>query len=206
MTTAAEVAGALIPVIRTSPKPVVFALMGEDLIAHAARLLRQSRIPDYRFPERAASALSVLVRRAEQLAQPQDEPSGIAGVRPDLTEEALANAKLGADGFVDSDTAAWVASAYGLKVPSEPLARSEEEAVAGAERLGYPVAVKVASPDIPHKSDVGGVRLQLHTAASVAEAFREVVGAGRAARARAQIRGAMVQSMSAEGSAGVVGA
>src|SRR4030067_388710 len=91
MTTAAEVAGALIPVIRTSPKPVVFALMGEDLIAHAARLLRQSRIPDYRFPERAASAVSVLVRRAEQLAQPQDEPGGTAGVRPDLTAVAVAH-------------------------------------------------------------------------------------------------------------------
>ena len=206
MTTAAEVAGALIPVIRTSSKPVVIALMGEDLIAPAARLLRQSRIPDYRFPERAASALSVLVRRAEQLAQSQDEPGGIAGVRPDLTEEALANAQVGADGFVDSDTAAWVASAYGLNVPAESLARSEEQAVAGAERLGYPVAVKVASPDIPHKSDVGGVRLQLNTAASVAEAFRQVVEAATAARPQAQILGALVQSMAAEGQDVIVGA
>jgi len=206
MTTAAEVAGALIPIIRTSPKPVVIALMGEDLIAHAARLLRQSRIPDYRFPERAASALSVLVRRAEQLAQPQVESDGIAGVRPDLTEEALANARVGADGFVDSDTAAWVASAYGLNVPAESLVRSEEEAIAGAERLGYPVAVKVASPDIPHKSDVGGVLLQLNTAASVAEAFRKVVGAATAARPQAQILGALVQSMAAEGQDVIVGA
>src|SRR4030067_139111 len=116
MTTAAEVAGALIPVIRTSSKPVVIALMGEDLIAPAARPLRQSPTPDYRFPERAASALSVLVRRAEQLAQPQDEPGGIAGVRPDLPEEASAHAQGGADGFAESDTAAWVASAYGLLV------------------------------------------------------------------------------------------
>ena len=206
MTTAAEVAGAMIPVVRTSSKPVVIALMGEDLIAPAARLLRQSRIPDYRFPERAASALSILVRRAEQLAQPQVESGGIAGVRPDLTEEALANAQVGADGFVDSDTAAWVASAYGLNVPAESLARNEAEAVSGAERLGYPVAVKVASPDIPHKSDVGGVLLQLTTAASVAEAFRQVVKAATAARPQAQIRGAMVQSMSAEGQDVIVGA
>ena len=206
MTTAAEVAGAMIPVIRTSTKPVVIALMGEDLIAHAARLLRQSHVPDYRFPERAASALAVLVRRAEQLRLPRPEPKPVDGVRADLAQEALANARVGEDGFVDPDTAAWVAAAGGLRVASESLALSKEEAVAAAERVGYPVAVKVASPDIPHKSDVGGVRLHLETASSVAEAFGQVVEAARAARPQAQILGAVVQPMAAEGQDVIVGA
>ena len=206
MTTAAEVAGAMIPVIQTSAKPVVVALMGEDLIAHAAKLLRQSHVPDYRFPERAASALSVLVRRAEQLLQPRNLPEEIDGVRADLAEEALANARLGEDGFVDPDTATWVAAACGLQVPAENLAHDEVEAVAAAERLGYPVAVKIASPDIPHKSDVGGVRLRLATAAAVAEAVRQILEAARTARPQAEILGVVVQPMAPEGQDVIVGA
>jgi acetyltransferase len=180
--------------------------MGEDLIAHAAKLLRQSHVPDYRFPERAASALSVLVRRAEQLRQPRNLPEEIDGVRADLAEEALANARLGDDGFVDPDTATWVAAACGLQVPAENLARDEVEAVAAAERLGYPVAVKIASPDIPHKSDVGGVRLRLATAATVAEAYRQVIEAARTARPQAEILGVLVQPMAPEGQDVIVGA
>ncbi len=82
MTTAAEVAGAIIPVIRSAEKPVVVTLMGEDLIAHAAQLFRQSRIPDYRFPERAASAMRVLWQRARALEATQVEPEVCCRCRP----------------------------------------------------------------------------------------------------------------------------
>ena len=81
MTTAAEVAGAIIPIIRASGKPVVVALMGEDLIVHAARLLRQARVPDYRFPERAAMAMGVLWRRARLVTSWPPEPETPEGLQ-----------------------------------------------------------------------------------------------------------------------------
>ncbi|HET7010855.1 MAG TPA: acetate--CoA ligase family protein [Anaerolineales bacterium] len=206
MTTAAEVAGAIIPVVRSSQKPIVVALMGEELIAHAARLFRQARVPDYRFPERAASALGVLVRRAEQVAAPPRDIVEIAMARPESAVEALARAVVGTDGFVDADTAARVAAAYGIPVPAESLARNPGEAVAIADSLGYPVAIKVASPDIPHKSDVGGVRLGLASAAAVAEAFPEVTTGARAAHPSAAIQGVTVQAMAGPGQDVILGA
>ncbi|OGT26305.1 MAG: hypothetical protein A2Z17_01705 [Gammaproteobacteria bacterium RBG_16_66_13] len=206
MTTAAEVAGAVLPVIRSSSKPVVIALMGEDLIVHAARLFRQARVPDYRFPERAASALGVLVRRAEQLRETPFEPARVDSVRPDLAQEALANARAGDDGFIDPDSAAWVVSAYGLSVPAEGLARTPEEAVAVANRLGYPVAVKIASPDIPHKSDFGGVRLSVMTPSAVTEAFQQVTSAAWTARPGVEILGATIQAMAGPGQDVIIGA
>lgn len=206
MTTAAEVAGAMIPLIRSSSKPVVIALMGEDLVATAARLLRQSHIPDYRFPERAASALSVLVRRAEQLRRPETTPTEVGGTRPDLAAKALAHARVGGDGYVDPDTAVRVAGTYGLKVPAETLAHSAPEAVAAAERLGFPVALKIASSDIPHKSDIGGVRLQLDTPAAVAEAHQAVIDSARRAAPAAEILGTVVQPMADGGQDVIIGA
>jgi acetate---CoA ligase (ADP-forming) len=206
MTTAAEVAGAIIPIARFSTKPVVVALMGEELIAHAARLFRQARVPDYRFPERAASALGVLFRRAEQMKAPRPEKQTAEPARPDPAVEALATGVVGADGFLDSGAAARVVSAYGLRVPAEALARSAPEAVAAADRLGYPVALKATSPDVPHKSDVGGVVLGVDSAQAVATAYEEITSRLRAARPDARLLGVTVQKMATAGQDVILGA
>jgi acyl-CoA synthetase (NDP forming) len=94
MSTASAVVGAMLPILRGADKPVVVALMGEDLIVHAARLLRQAKVPDYRFPERAATALRALWGRARQL---QDLPQKVETLRgssrrwpPDLSNAAPA--------------------------------------------------------------------------------------------------------------------
>jgi acetyltransferase len=163
-------------------------------------------LPDYRFPERAASALSVLARRAEQLSEPPPEVPGAAAYRPDLAAEAIAKAVVGESGFLDPDTAAWAVSAYGLKVPSEALARTPAEAALVAERIGWPVALKIASPDIPHKSDVGGVALGLHTRSAVEAAYARVASAVQSARPRAEILGVTVQAMASVGQDVIVGA
>ncbi|OGT26304.1 MAG: hypothetical protein A2Z17_01700 [Gammaproteobacteria bacterium RBG_16_66_13] len=126
--------------------------------------------------------------------------------RPDLAQEALANARAGDDGFIDPDSAAWVVSAYGLSVPAEGLARTPEEAVAVANRLGYPVAVKIASPDIPHKSDFGGVRLSVMTPSAVTEAFQQVTSAAWTARPGVEILGATIQAMAGPGQDVIIGA
>lgn len=206
MTTAAEVVAALLPILHVSSKPVVVALMGEDLIVNAARLLRQARIPDYRFPEPAAAALGVLWQRARQLRALEAGPPQLGEVEAPTAKEVLSSASIGSEGFLDGRSASRLASAYGLGVPDEVLAGSSDEAMAAAERMGGPVAMKIASPDLPHKTDVGGVRLNLEGKEAVERAYNEMVAAARLAAPDARVLGVIVQRMVGEGQEVIVGA
>jgi acetyltransferase len=206
MTTASGIAGAIIPMIRSADKPVVVTLMGEEMIANAARLFRQARVPEYRFPERAASALRVLAERAEQLAAMPEKARRPAGTRPTAARESLHGAAPGAGGFVEPGLAARVVAAYGIQTLREVVARTPQEAVAAARRLGFPVVLKVASPDIAHKSDAGGVALDLADAAAVASAFGDVTERPRAHQPEARVLGATVQRMLAPGQEVIIGA
>jgi len=205
MTTAAEVVGAIIPVIRSTSKPVVVALMGEDLIAHAAQLLRQSHIPDYRFPERAVSAMRVLVERAQQLAEPTETLPRLTRIRIKEAQQALIGAELGETGFMDAVLAAKVVESYGIRTPPAILAHTSEEAVEAADQIGYPVVLKIVSADLPHKSEVGGVLLGLETPQEVAEGFSQVSDISDVASSPASILGVMVQKMVPSGQDVIVG-
>ncbi|OGO16253.1 MAG: hypothetical protein A2Y93_09130 [Chloroflexi bacterium RBG_13_68_17] len=203
MTTAAEVAGAVIPLIRSAEKPVVMVLMGEDLITHAARLLRQARIPDYRFPERAASALRVLADRARRLQEPEEEPMVVAGIESGAAGSILAAARTGANGFVDPQTAAAVIASYGIAVPPATVAQSEAEAAEAAARIGWPVVAKLISPDRSHKSDIGGVVVGLRSRDEVRQAYRQIVAGAQ--EVGAAVGGVLVQSMANEGQEVIIG-
>jgi acetyltransferase len=205
MSTAAEVVGAIIPMIRSSTKPVVIVLMGEDLIAQAAKLCRQARVPDYRFPERAASSLAALVTRAEQLTAHETEIEALAGIRKSAAEAALREAHPGGDGFLSASAAAEIAAAYGIRTPQERRVHTTDEAASAAREIGFPVALKVDSPDIAHKSDVGGVALGIAGEAEARRAFDRVVENARRASREARISGALVQEELPEGIEVIVG-
>jgi acetyltransferase len=209
MYTAGAVAKAVIPVIHSAEKPVVFALMGERLIQEAVEHLRAAHIPEYRFPERAASALAVLAQRAEYLARAAQPPRiCCSGAR----EQAgpLLRAYLEADpqpgDFIPGDLLEKILLAYGIQTPSCLVAKSPEQAAEMARRIGFPVALKIASPDIPHKSDVNGVLLNLHNPAEVIHGYHQVVESSRAARPQAHIDGVCVQKMIAAGQDVIIGA
>ncbi len=205
MTTAAEVAGAIIPLVRSSTKPVVVALMGEELIRHAAQLFRQARVPDYRFPERAASALRVLVQRAEQIAEPPSPTLTVDGVQPEAARQLLGRARRGKNGFIEATLAADVLAAYGVAGAATRLATSKEEAVATGEALGYPVALKIASRELPHKSEFGGVALNLSGPEATAQAYDQVIRSAKESKPGISIEGVIVQPMIAPGQEVIVG-
>ncbi len=205
MTTAAGIAGAVIPMIRSATKPVIVTLMGEEMIANAARLFRQARVPDYRFPERAASALRVLADRGEQLATPAEAIEPLKGLHPESARRALRRGARGEAGFLDPLAAAQVARAYGIPVPQEVLANSAAQAAAAARKLGFPVALKIASPDIPHKSDVGGVVLGVTDEVGVRQAYERILSQARAAAPAAHLDGVSVQPMLPPGQEVIVG-
>lgn len=173
LTTADEVAGAIIPVIQSKTKPVVIALMGGGLIAPAADLFRQSHIPDYRFPERAASALSILVRRAEQLTAQHEEPETFENLHPQLVDTILENTE-GEGRFLDASTSAALIAAYGINVAVEEIADSGAQAAQAAGKLGFPIAMKALSEKVTHKSDIGAVKLNLADRDQVLDAYKAI--------------------------------
>ncbi|MCB5905968.1 acetate--CoA ligase family protein [Streptomyces pinistramenti] len=99
-----------------------------------------------------------------------------------------------------------IADAYGIPTPAEGLAETADEAVALADRIGFPVALKIVSPDILHKTDAGGVRVQLASAAEVRGAFCAIVQNAKAYAPEARISGVQVQQMVPEGQEVIVGA
>jgi len=201
---AESVADALIPLIHASPKPVVVALMGEQLIQKAAMRLRAARVPEYRFPERAASALAVLAKRAEFLDKQTLKVSQTFRVSKTAARAALVDAPSGR--FLDPELVDCLMAAYGIPTAPVKLARTEAEAAKIASELGFPVVLKIASPDIPHKSDVGGVRLGIEAPEAAAEAFRTVIGRACLAKPDAKIEGVYIQHQLPDGQEVILGA
>jgi acetyltransferase len=208
MHTAGGIAKAIIPVIYTTDKPVVVALMGERLIQEAVEHFRAARVPEYRFPERAAEALAVLSQRSEFLSRLEAGHVGSPRRFPDL-QTGLVEAIL-ADydqaGFLPDKDGFALVEAYGIQVTLPHLAQSAEQAVHIAEELGFPVAMKIASPQILHKSDVGGVLLNLHNAREVLDGYNTIISSTRAARQDTVINGVYLQKMVPAGQDVIVGA
>jgi acetyltransferase len=190
------IAEAIVPVIRGADKPVVIALIGGNLLQEAGACFRAAHIPEYRFPEQAVSSLAVLARRSEYLAKPEQVPEVLTDVKPDVVRTILDEAPIN-----------WnkVLEAYGISTPRVELARSAAEAVDVANRLGYPLALKIASPDILHKSDVGGVLLNVPDAEAVARGYEKVIANARAARPEAEISGVYIQQMIPAGQEVIIG-
>ena len=179
--------------------------MGEELIAHAATLFRGAHIPDYRFPERAASVLRVLWVRSQMKSEPTDQP--IKRYEPDLklVRRTLDGASVGREGFIGSRFAAQVVEAYGIDYPEQKLARLGEEAVSIAEKIGYPVALKIESPDYPHKSDLGGVVTHIKDEAALRENYDAMSSHFERIASLDDLDGIIVQRMAEGGIEVIVG-
>ncbi len=207
MHTTAGIAKAIIPVIYTAEKPVVVALMGERLIQEAVEHFRAARVPEYRFPERAAEALAVLAQRADHMASletlgvPLKE---LEDVDPDLAGSILS--EYGSGEIISPKDTFHLLDAYGIPTLQPQLSKTPRQAARLAEDMGYPVALKIASPQITHKSDVGGVRLQLKNSQEVEAGFKQIVDNSQAAFPEAEILGVHIQRMLPPGQDVIIGA
>jgi acetyl coenzyme A synthetase (ADP forming)-like protein len=199
---AGAVAKAIIPVIQSHRKPVAVVLMGDLLVQEGVQFLRAARIPEFTFPEDAASTLGVLVRRVDILEAMNDEPLQTQNTKPSAAAAILDGQPAG---FLPQAAALDLFESYGFRTVRNELASDENAAAALAERCGFSVAIKVASADIPHKSDVGGVYLGAKTAEEVKAGFQSVVANARRAKPEARIEGATIQRMVPAGQDVIVG-
>lgn len=206
MHAAGGVARSIIPFIVAARKPVLVALMGERMIQEAVEYFRAARVVEYRFPERAVAALAVLAQRAEYLAAGPDQlPGRVSGVSRARAQRALRQDQAEAGEWFSAETVTSLLAAYGIPTLPTALAHTPAEAVAHAETLGYPVVLKIASPDIPHKSDIGGVLLNLHDAAAVRQGVETLQRRAADAAPQARVLGVQVQRLIPSGQDVIVG-
>jgi acetate---CoA ligase (ADP-forming) len=204
MHTAGAVAKALIPTIHQTEKPVVVSVMGDRLIQEAVEHLRAARIPEYRFPERAAAALAALVERVELLEHAAEEPL----LRKDVKREVVqAIIEEHADtNHLSALETTKILTAYGIKAATMRLAKNQDQAADLADEVGLPVVLKVASADISHKTDVGGVLLNLADEKSVRGGYQRILEQAAEAMPRAKLSGVYVQQMVPSGQEVIIGA
>ncbi len=157
--------------------PLLACWMGGRSADAGRRVLEKAGIAAYDTPLRAVRAFRHLVEFGKsQAALIETPPSIPAEAPPDRAkaERIIAGALAEKRSVLTEPEAKDVIAAYGIPTVPTEVARDEVEAVAAADRLGYPVALKILSRDISHKSDVGGVRLSLDSEEAVAEAAREM--------------------------------
>jgi len=186
---------------RGSAKPLLAAWLGDINPSESRAYLEAQGIPNFYTPENAVEAFSFLCAYRRNQAQLLEVPAALARTgeepRPD-TAAALAirdAALAGKRTLLAEHEAKRLLAAFGLPVPPSIVAADRDAAVRAAREIGFPAAIKIHSPDIAHKTDVGGVRLNLQNADMVASAFDDMVRHVRALRPEARVEGVVVQPM-----------
>lgn len=192
-TDAAGVARAVLGATRERVSPVLAVLAGGARVRPGVAALEDGGVPCYPFPERAVRALAQTVMLAGRRAPGPPPPP------PDLARLSAAVGPARAAGRLGLLEAAPLLAAYDIEVVPALLARHPAEAAAIARTLGGPVAIKIVSPDITHKSDVGGVALGLSTPEAAAAAAARMLQDLARRRPDARLDGVLVQAMAGEG-------
>ncbi|SMH36935.1 bifunctional acetate--CoA ligase family protein/GNAT family N-acetyltransferase [Maritimibacter sp. HL-12] len=199
MTDAKAIAKAVIDALpKKRTKPVLASFMGQTSVSEARELLSTNGIADFATPEPAVSAFSYLAQHHRNRRLALETPSPLSETHhPDLEgARMIVDAVLAEDRDMLSDVESKaLMRAFHIPANMTVEAESEAETLVAAETVGFPVAVKINSPDISHKSDVGGVRINISDAAEVKRAFRAIVDAAKKARPNARIKGVTVEAM-----------
>lgn len=197
-----NIARAVIPIMKASSKPVIPILMGSTLVQSTFDEFTSNGFPCYPFPERAASALEKLADRAEFLNEirKQSPPP------PDFDELAISNFLSTIQHGTD-DPSAGYQLLESISIPTAPvrLACTRNEAGKLSLELGFPLVAKISSPDILHKSDVGGVLLNLHSESEIKEAFDLLISRAKEKKPSARLNGITLQRQIPEGQEVILG-
>jgi acetyltransferase len=198
---ACAVARAVAEVFRSTGKPVLTCWMGDQSVRDARDLLNDAGIPTFRTPEAAVDAFGNIASfyQNQQLLQ-QTPPPLSTLAQPDaegarlLIEGVLAERR---KVLTEMESKSLLA-AFNIPVTRTMLARTANEAMLIASQLGYPVALKIDSPDISHKSDVQGVALNLVNATQVRDGYNDMLAAVQRVQPEARINGVTIQPMAAK--------
>lgn len=198
MTSPSEVARRIVSVKNKTDKPVLAVWMGGNGVAEGRRILEAGNIPVYRTPEDAINCFMSIYSYSKNLELLYETPATIPhAFKPDTiaNKELIATSlKNGRDALTESESKKLLAN-YQIPVAENRVAKSAKEASDAALEIGFPVAMKILSPDILHKTDVGGVKLDVKTREEAKKAFNDLINSARKQFAGADIHGVFIEPM-----------
>ncbi|HHT9114833.1 MAG TPA: acetate--CoA ligase alpha subunit [Candidatus Wunengus californicus] len=204
MTEIEKTAEVITEISNRTDKPIVTSFMGGKRIENSLKIMCQRKVPNYSFPERAVSAIEAMYKYTLWQKRPVPK-SKIFDVQKENVASFLVKMKQTGRQHLNEEEARQVISAYGFRIPKSILAASEPEAVKAAEEIGYPVVIKISSPDILHKSDFGGVRIGIKNEIEVRTCFCDITQKARRLMPDAEIKGVLVQQMITGGKEVILG-
>jgi acetyl coenzyme A synthetase (ADP forming)-like protein len=198
MTEIIETAEAIGKTAQGTNKPVFACFMGEATVEVGIKVLAEYHVPNYPFPERAALAFKAMSDYRFIQTRPLSEYKTFDVDKKAVQTVFDAVRSEGRLSIGDAEARA-ILQAYGMRTPLSKVAATPQEAVEFANQIGYPVVLKIASPDILHKTDVGGVKVGLGNAEDVRDAFELMVYRAQRYVPEARIWGCQVQEMAPAG-------
>lgn len=175
--------------------PVTTSFVGGEDVAVGSRILMEAGVPSYQSPDRAVRALGAMVRYKElRESRPDDSVPNVPGDQA-AVRKLLDRVRSEGRTSLSESEGKEILMAYGLPVPPEGEARSADEAVKLAHVIGYPVVMKISSPDIAHKTDVGGVVVNLRSDDEVHRTYDLMMSQVRARMPAARVNGVTIEKM-----------
>jgi acetyltransferase len=193
-----KLAERLIDLSRKTTKPIITSFMGEASVIHARQILNTNNIPTYDTPDEAVESYMYLYhyqRHLEQLYETPEELNIKTPSHKETIKKILDAAEKEKRDLLNEMESKTFLELYGIKTTKPHVAETEDKAAQLAEKIGYPVVMKIHSPQITHKSDVGGVVLDLQCKEDVKKTFKEMVKRAKEKAPDAKILGVTIQKM-----------
>jgi acetyltransferase len=196
----ADIAKTIVDVCKNSnfSKTMLTSFMGYDEVAEANRILSECNIPTYSTPEQAVSTFMYMCQYKSNLEllyqTPEELPVDIAPPKRPLMEIMRNAAREGRETFSENEAKQFLRE-YNIPVVNTLVAKTDDEAATLALRLGYPLVLKILSPQILHKTDAGGVMLDIETEAELRIAYDQIVQRAKKYNPNAEIQGVTIQPM-----------
>jgi len=203
LTNSVEVAQAIIDASKTGSKPVLPVFMGDKSVVDARIALQGSRLPMYVYPETPGLVLKNMLAYAAWRAEQNEEVQVLKDIYVEKVQKILNDA--GNSGSLGEAQTRPLLEAYGIPVVKGGFAASAAEAARLVDEVGGPVVMKIVSPEILHKSDVGGIRLNLADRTAVLAEYEKLMKDIHAAKPEAHLEGVMIEKMAPRGQEVIIG-
>ncbi|MEF8847720.1 MAG: bifunctional acetate--CoA ligase family protein/GNAT family N-acetyltransferase [Candidatus Thermoplasmatota archaeon] len=194
-----KLADVIIELSKKTNKPMMTSFVGEESVQYARQLLNRNDVPTYPTPEEGVKSYMHLYHYARNLELLFETPAerNIKATDKDRkkVKEIINNAFDEGRTTLNEDESKEIIERYGIKSTKPKVAEDEDKAVSRAEKIGYPVVMKIYSPDITHKSDSGGVKLNLHCEKDVRDAYKDMMKKIKKNVPDADIKGVTMQKM-----------
>ena len=198
MTEIEATAKAVGKISQESDKPILGCFMGEAQVKAGIDILTQYSVPNYSFPERAARAFRAMANYRQ--VKTRTAPKFVTfEVDRETVQSVIDRVRSEQRSTIGDAESREILQAYGMRIPRSEVAETPEQAAEIAREIGFPVVLKIASPDILHKTDVGGVKVGLSNAEEVRDAFELMVYRAQRYIPEARIWGCLVQEMMPSG-------